>query len=390
MASVLSELQDLDFSGNGPPKYERLKSCITGAISEGRLRPGDVLPPEKLLALTLGVARNTVRQALQDLEQNGLLKRIHGKGTFVDENAVRLLREGTDNSLNLYALVVPEAQSGFYASLLHGFDEAAYRQQHQVIVCSTDNDLDKQAQVILSLMDKRVAGVTIVPATAPPTPAYHVRQLQQQKIPVVLCHRGVPGVQAPLLSMPFREIGRCAGQAAVKRGHRRAALISSARTESAVQFERGLREAFASTGGIIPDQFLIYDERLSLSPQEHERELLMHLEQLCSHKNRPTVIFTTFDPLAETIYLLLRRFRLRAPEDISLVGFGGTRRDGAITRRLSSVLIDQAATASRAVALLDEMARGKREITDEESFELPILMGQGETLGPAPENSARR
>jgi DNA-binding LacI/PurR family transcriptional regulator len=387
---VLAELKEVDFSGSGPPKYERLKSCIASAISAGRLRPGDALPPEKVLAVTLGIARNTVRQALQDLEQSGLLKRDHGKGTFVSGNALRRIRDGFENGLNLYALVVPEAQSGLYASLLHGFDEAAYQLQHQVIVCSTGNDLDKQAQVILSLMDKRVAGVTIVPATAPPTPAYHIRQLQKHGIPVVLCHRGVEGVQAPLLSMPFREIGCCAAEAAVKLGHRRAALISSVRTESTIQFERGLRETFAAASGSLPDPFVIFDDRLSVNPQGHERELFVHLERLCCHPNRPTVIFTSFDPLAETVYLLLRRFKLRLPEDMSIVSFGDSRREGAIIRRLSSVVIDQASTARKAASLLDEIGRGQREITNDESFLLPVQMGEGMTLGLAYNVKARR
>lgn len=384
MASVLSELVDLDFSGSGPPKYERLKASISTAISEGRILPGDALPPEKTLSAQLNVARNTVRQALQDLEQEGLLKRIHGKGTFVSEDALSRLREGSENGLSLYALIVPEAQSDFYSSLLYGFDDAAYKQQHQVIICSTDNNLDKQAQVILSLMDKRVAGVTIVPATTPSTPAYHIRQLQQQGIPVVLCHRGVPGVQAPLLSMPYREIGRCAAEAAIRHGHRRAAIISSTRTPYATQFEKGIRETFAAVDGVLPDAFVVYDDRLVLTPQEHERELYDHLERLCDHPNRPTVIFTSFDPVAEMIYLLLPRFKLQVPQDISLVGFGGSRRDGAIVRRLSSVQINLASTAQRAVELLDEMTRGKRDINDEETLLLPVTMGEGDTLGEAP------
>ena len=160
MSNDRLNLSDLNFSGSGPPKYERLKSHLSEAISSGRIRPGDALPPEKELALALKLARNTVRQALIDLERVGLLKRIHGKGTFVSDDAVHRLRDGRENSLNVYALVVPEVKSDFYASLLHGFDGAAYLLQRQVIVCATNNDVDKQAQIILNLMDKRVSGVS--------------------------------------------------------------------------------------------------------------------------------------------------------------------------------------------------------------------------------------
>jgi GntR family transcriptional regulator of arabinose operon len=383
MSTELLDFSELNLGGSGPPKYERLKSHLCGMISDGRLRPGESLPPEKELARTLKLARNTVRQALIDLEGAGLLNRVHGKGTFVNNDALKRLHDGHENSLNVYALVVPEAQSDFFASLLHGFDGAAYRQQRQVIVCATNNDVDRQSQIILNLMDKRVSGVAIVPTTRPETPSYHIRQLQQRGIPVVLCHRGVPGTQAPLLSIPFAQIGRCAAEAAIKQGHRRAAILSSIRTESASHYERGVCRTFTESGGSIPSEFIIFDECLAMQPQNHERELLAHLERICLRPDPPSVIFTTFDPLAESIYLLLRQLQLRVPEDISLVSFGDARREGAIIQRLSSVVIDQTATARQAARLLDEMGRGSREITNNEAIELPVSMGNGETLGPA-------
>ena len=204
----------------------------------------------------------------------------------------------------------------------------------------------------------------------------------------MLCHRGVPGVQAPLLLIPFYQIGRCATNAAIEFGHRRGAIVSSIRTAYSDQYERGLRATFADAGGEIPNDFVVFDECLALQPQEHERELHAHLERICCRADRPTVIFTTFDPLAESIYLLLRQLGLRVPEDISLVSFGDARREGAIVRRLSSVVIDQSATAREAASLLDQMGSGIRDITNDESFDLPVSMGKGETLGFAAKHVA--
>jgi GntR family transcriptional regulator of arabinose operon len=380
MTQLPPDLSDLSLDGKDPPKYEQLKNGITAAILSGRLQPGELLPPEKVLAASLGIARNTVRQALQELEKRGLLQRIHGRGTFVDTNALRLLRNGSDGHLEIYALVVPETQGGFYPSLLHGYEKAAHERNHQVIVCSSQNDLDKQAQVILSLMDKHVAGVTIVPAATTPTPSCHVRQLQQQDIPVVLCHRGVARIKAPLLSLPFREIGRCAASAAIDFGHRQAAFFTSSLSESAHQFEKGLRETLVAAGGALPSAFVVFQDTIGRPSDQCEQELQIKLCRLCEHSNRPTVIFTSFDTLAELIYLPLRRLGMRIPDDISLVGFGGALRNGAIISRLSSVVVDQSETARRAVALLDEMRSGVRSITDDETIQLQVALGSGTTL----------
>jgi GntR family transcriptional regulator len=66
-------------------KYARIVSQVEQAIADGRLSPGDRLPPERELAAEHGVSRMTVRQALQTLESRGLLRRAIGRsgGSFL-------------------------------------------------------------------------------------------------------------------------------------------------------------------------------------------------------------------------------------------------------------------------------------------------------------------
>ncbi len=65
--------------------YEQIITHIRGAISAGKLRPGDRLPPETDLARSLGVSRPTVREALKVLEALNVLESSTGPtgGTFV-------------------------------------------------------------------------------------------------------------------------------------------------------------------------------------------------------------------------------------------------------------------------------------------------------------------
>lgn len=71
------------------PMYYQLKLQLQADIREGRLRPGDRLPPECELCERLGVSRPTVRQAMSELAAEGLLTRRKGKGTFVAAPAER-------------------------------------------------------------------------------------------------------------------------------------------------------------------------------------------------------------------------------------------------------------------------------------------------------------
>ena len=58
-------------------------TALQDFIREGSYRPGDRLPPERELIVSLGISRNTLRRGLEALERDGAIWRHVGKGTFV-------------------------------------------------------------------------------------------------------------------------------------------------------------------------------------------------------------------------------------------------------------------------------------------------------------------
>lgn len=65
--------------------YEEVAVRLRRLIADGRLRPGDKLPPERALAAALGVSRTSVRDAIRTLAVAGLLEPRQGEGTVVRE-----------------------------------------------------------------------------------------------------------------------------------------------------------------------------------------------------------------------------------------------------------------------------------------------------------------
>jgi GntR family transcriptional regulator, arabinose operon transcriptional repressor len=374
MALVLDELSPV---GRSLPKYEQLRAKLIGEVTSGRLRPGDVLPPEPVIAEQMNVARSTVRQALAQMEQNGLVRRVRGKGTFIHEDAHVRLRSGLD----AFALVLPDTQKGYYPSLLAGFEAASGRVRSQVLVINTRNDSHRQADGILQLIDKKVAGAAIVPAMSPPTPAYQIRQLQQHQIPVVMCHRGVEGVRAPLLAFSGEQVGRLAADAMCKKGHREVAFISTWRTDLAARYEAGLRTALQERGAALPDSRVIYLESDAYTDQQqYELRLDETLGQLLDQPRRPTALFATFDDVTELMFLQLMRRGVKVPHDVSLVSFGGATRIGAMQQQLTAVTVDETKLGELAAGLLNDMRSGKKQIESEERIEIPLGISAGMTL----------
>ena len=65
------------------PLYERASDVLLAYIAEHGYRPGDCLPGEHSLANEIGVSRNTLREAIAELRNMGLVESRHGSGTFV-------------------------------------------------------------------------------------------------------------------------------------------------------------------------------------------------------------------------------------------------------------------------------------------------------------------
>ena len=83
--------------GRKQPLYDQLVDILTEKI-EQEYRPGDLLPSERELSERYGLSRTTVRLALQELEQLGMVVRQHGRGTFVADRSAQ-----TTNLLQVYS-----------------------------------------------------------------------------------------------------------------------------------------------------------------------------------------------------------------------------------------------------------------------------------------------
>src|SRR3954454_20872804 len=84
---------------SGEPLYAQLARDLAARVRRGTLPPGARLPPEPALAQAYGVNRLTVREALTSLTRQGLVRRVHGVGSFVADAPVRHRLGGDDARL---------------------------------------------------------------------------------------------------------------------------------------------------------------------------------------------------------------------------------------------------------------------------------------------------
>lgn len=75
------------------PIYDQIYSQIKSQIIAGQLRPGEALPSIRALAKDLKISVITTKRAYDELEAQGLIDTVAGKGCFVAEKNLDLIRE---------------------------------------------------------------------------------------------------------------------------------------------------------------------------------------------------------------------------------------------------------------------------------------------------------
>jgi GntR family transcriptional regulator len=80
-------------NSSADPIYEQIKKQIKRQILKGELKPGDPLPSIRNLARELCISVITTKRAYDDLEREGFIDTVGGKGSFVSLQNMELLRE---------------------------------------------------------------------------------------------------------------------------------------------------------------------------------------------------------------------------------------------------------------------------------------------------------
>src|SRR5688572_23601916 len=167
------------------PLHQQLSRVLAGQIAEGRYRPGAAIPPERQLCSLYGVSITTVRQAVLDLAEKGMVEREVGRGTFVRAARPRGLRIGllsthdlsiSQESMTPIVAAMQEATGVEGSSLLHIHQEAP----------------GPMAAFLSDVLRRREADALIL-FTHQPLDAEDVAELAASDVPYVVFNRYLEG-----------------------------------------------------------------------------------------------------------------------------------------------------------------------------------------------------
>lgn len=213
-------------------------------------------------------------------------------------------------------MIVPDSANPFFAEVARGIEDTSFEQNHSVILCNTDGDVDKQAAHTNLLIKNQVAGILFVAAGIS---TELVEDLQARHVPLVIVDREVPDVVVDTVLTNHLQGGRLATQHLLDLGHQRIACISGG-SDLSPSAERltGYQQLLQENNIPVEDSLIVKGDFQYESGYQAAQQLL-------SQANPPTAIFACNDLMAVGVISAAIELGLNVPQDLSVIGFDDVR-----------------------------------------------------------------
>jgi GntR family transcriptional regulator of arabinose operon len=334
------------------PKYLQLKQEILSWLHSGRLKLNDQMPSENEIAEQFQMSRQTVRQTFGELEQEGWLFRVQGKGTFVSNP-----QEKKAQAVQIIGVLTTYISDYIFPHIVRGAEGALRDKGYRLLLSSTDNDKEKEKEILTMMMSQPLSGLIIEPtksAEGNPNLSYYL-SLDYQKIPYIMINERYPEMDCPFIKVDDEAGGFLATQHLIQLGHRKIAGFFKTDDLQGVNRLKGfIRAHHQYQIPLLPDMVTDYTtEEKQTKPSVAAASLLSQAE------DRPTAFVCYNDDLAIKLLEVIRRLGMNVPEDLSMVGFDDSALAIATEVKLTTLTHPKMEMGIAAADLLIDMIENK-------------------------------
>lgn len=335
--------------------YAILERDFEEQIRKGILAPGECILSEIELARKYNISRRSSRQAISNLVDKKLLRRIPGKGTFVCDVQERRIH------YELVSFIVPDVGDLFITEVLKGLQEAVGN-GYKLIIQSSSRQPERENENIELLIQQNVSGAVIFPNWGRLN-AETVLRLKKSDVPFVLIDRYFRDIDTDYVVVDNRGGAFKAVAHLAKLGHRRIGHLYG--TEGTANDDRleGYRDALADAGIVYSQAFV---RRIPSSVKcDHRFEPdyaggYEAMKQLLALPERPSAVFAGNDYLAIGAMKALKEAGLRIPGDMALVGFDDLSISAILDPSLTTVRQPKNEIGRKAAEILTEKIQSMR------------------------------
>jgi GntR family transcriptional regulator of arabinose operon len=338
---VLQE-EDMENSDKKTIKYMVIKDKIIAMINEGQYKVGDKLPSEQELGIAHQVSNITSKKALDELENEGFIRRVKGSGSFVsDTRQENALHEVNANSLKMIALVLPLGSStGGGMDLFSSVETVAKSHGYYVSVENTHRSCEKEREIILNLLKDNIRGIIYYPSYTSENFDL-LKKLSIEKYPIVIIDQTIHDIGIDTVICDNYKGSHALTKHLISCGHRNIAFVC----EGHIDERASLRERFLGYGDAMAEANMTLNLDLILSQNTRYQHLNESskvqfykrvIETVQANKS-VTALQVANDEDAVELIRLCKKKGISIPEDLSVVGFDDLEIASYITPPLTTV-----------------------------------------------------
>jgi GntR family transcriptional regulator of arabinose operon len=297
------------------PKYLFLKEALLAQIRSGLFARDTMIPSELELSEKHKISRNTVRQALQELENEGYLYRLRGKGTFVRS-------DGSVNARKIALLIydTDDLRHSVTIEMIAGLSELLEQAGFILDILASHRTFQDEN---ITRLAENYAGFVIATYRLD---ELTVAELNRLAIPHIFVKNYLPNRNDPGVRIDFVQAGFLAASHLIDCGCKNLGLVYPGRhIPIAADFFDGVCSAALENGVRLKKECLFATESYVCD------KVKCAAETLAGNPARPEGVVAASDTTAKMLLETFRENGLHVPNDIMLVGCNDTSGLAAMT-----------------------------------------------------------
>lgn len=300
------------------PKYQLLQEWLKERIISGEYRENGQIPTEAELAEQFQYSRQTIRQAIRALENEGLVRRIRGRGTFVcryqnERIAARTPGAGRIGVLTTYL------DDYIFPGIINGIERVLTENGELLTLGLTHNKTQQEAAALRRLLDSGINGLIIEGTkSALSTPNKPIIQtFRDAGIPIVFINGFYDGGSDSYVVMDDVRSGEMVTQLLLDNGHRNIGGIFKSDDIQGIKRYQGMIRGMQNNGLNISDDGILW-----YTTEDIEYFFGGSMDEMVLNRLKDmSAVICYNDEIAVKLISMLNRAGMSVPKDISVVGF---------------------------------------------------------------------
>jgi LacI family transcriptional regulator len=254
----------------------------------------------------------------------------------------------------IIGMMVEDISDSFFSTVARLIEEDAYTKGYKIIYCSTENDTDKTKELIKTYRTRQVDGYIIAP---PPGIEKDIHDLIEDRLPVVLFDRTVPGLKTNHVMVDNYEASYEAVLHLIENGYKNIAMITLQSDQvQMAEREKGYIDALKKNKSRPLIERIIYHDEKGNS--------ISKIENFLKNNSYIDAVFFATNHIAENGLEAIRNLGLDIPTDIGVVVFDDHRLYRLFTPSITAVSQPLEQIAESAINLMFKMLKDDYDFND--------------------------